>query len=70
MPGAPVEHYIGIAPQGDVQEVRAVQGLVTTNGQATHTGFILWLAIIGVVLPILIIGGLRLGGFSFVFKHR
>ncbi len=32
--------------------------------------FFIWLAVIGVVIPLLIIGGLRVGGFQFVFKGR
>ena len=42
----------------------------TNNGAASHTSFIVWLALIGVVLPVAILGGLKMGGFSFVFKGR
>lgn len=36
----------------------------------THTAFLVWVVLIGVVLPIAILGGLKMGGFSFVFKGR
>lgn len=36
----------------------------------SHTAFIVWLLIIGVVLPVAIIGGLKVGGYSFVFRGR
>ena len=39
-------------------------------GGAGHTAFIVWLLIIGVVLPVAIIGGLKVGGYSFVFRGR
>jgi len=50
-------------------------GPAMTSAQAhgsgpTHTSFLVWVAIIGVVLPILILGGLKMGGFSFVFRGR
>lgn len=69
MPGAPYEHMIpGFGP-ASIQEAR-MNPQTSAQGQATHTGFIIWLAIIGVVLPVLILGGLKVGGFSFVYKSR
>lgn len=38
--------------------------------QATHTGFLVWLVVIGVLIPVAILGGFRVAGFSFVYKHR
>jgi hypothetical protein len=39
-----------------------------------HSGsdisFFVWVGIIGILLPLLVIGGLKVGGFQFVFKHR
>lgn len=32
--------------------------------------FFIWLAIIGIIIPGIIIGSLKVGGFQFVFKHR
>ncbi len=37
---------------------------------ASHWGFIFWLVVLGVVIPVAILGGLQIGGFSFVFRHR
>lgn len=39
-------------------------------GAPSNTAFIIWVVLIGVVLPALILGGLKVGGFSFVFKGR
>ena len=36
----------------------------------THWPFLFWLVVIGVLLPVAILGGLQVGGFSFVFRHR
>ena len=41
-----------------------------TNGAPSHTSFIVWVVLVGVVLPVVILGGLKMGGFSFVFKGR
>lgn len=68
MPGAPFMHELP-GFQGGVQEVRMAQSY-QGSGVVTHTGFIVWLVVIGLVIPAAILGGLRLGGFSFVFKHR
>jgi hypothetical protein len=32
--------------------------------------FIVWVVILGIVLPAVILGGLQVGGFKFVFKGR
>jgi hypothetical protein len=48
-------------------------GMSGASGAApssTHWGFILWLVVLGVVVPVAILGGLSVGGFSFVFRHR
>lgn len=39
-------------------------------GGQSHMAFLVWVVILGVVLPVAILGGLRVGGFSFVFKGR
>jgi hypothetical protein len=43
-----------------------------SGGGATGLGwsFWLWLVIIGVVIPGVILGSLKAGGFQFVFKRR
>lgn len=35
-----------------------------------HWGFIFWLVLIGVVIPAAILGGFKVAGYSFVFRHR
>ena len=39
------------------------------QGQS-HMAFLFWLVVLGVVLPVAILGGLKVGGFSFVFRGR
>ena len=48
--------------------VPPVGGTLPATG--SHLAFIAWVIVIGVVLPILILGGLKAGGFSFVFRGR
>jgi len=49
------------------QQVAAASGAVQPG---SHTSFLVWLVVIGVLIPVAIMGGLQLGGFSFVFRHR
>jgi hypothetical protein len=42
----------------------------SSNGAPSHTSFLVWVVLVGVVLPVAILGGLKMGGFSFVFKGR
>lgn len=71
MPGAPVFH--GTAPtvpntaQGMGGSAR-IQSSPTLR--ANDMSFFVWVFIIGILLPLLVIGGLKVGGFQFVFKHR
>lgn len=66
MPGAP---FLQMEPsyQGVTGE-----GAPTGGGlpAGSHLKFLLWLVIIGVVIPAFILGGLRAGGFQFVFRKR
>lgn len=39
-------------------------------GTNSHTSFLVWLVILGVVIPGMILGGLDFLGFKFVFKSR
>ncbi len=68
MPGSPFLYeapsYQGAAGEG----VRAPAA--NPDAVGSHTAFIVWLVVIGVLLPALILGGLRAGGFQFVFKRR
>ncbi len=43
---------------------------VNAAKQGTHTAFMVWVIVIGIIIPIAILGGLKMGGFSFVFKGR
>lgn len=69
MPGAPLltvaDTYQGVTGEG-VSSSPVSPGTGTTS----TTRFLIWLLIIGVVLPVLILGGLRAGGFQFVYRRR
>ena len=43
---------------------------VKTDSSPSHMSFLIWLVLLGIVLPVAIIGGLNVGGFKFVFKGR
>jgi hypothetical protein len=66
MPGQPFlytsDSYQGVAGEGVPAANPAATG--------SHTAFLIWLVVLGVVVPALILGGLRAGGFQFVFKRR
>lgn len=64
MPGAPFLQ-ISDSYQGDV-----VAGPSSTAAAGSHTAFLVWLVILGVILPALVLGGLRAGGFQFVYRRR
>jgi hypothetical protein len=55
------------ADQSSQQQVMSANAGTATAG---HTSFLIWLVVLGVIVPVAIIGGLQLGGFSFVFRHR
>jgi hypothetical protein len=67
MPGTPLlytsDSYQGVQGEG----VPAPAG-----GSSAGLGwsFWLWLVLIGVVIPVVILGSLRAGGFQFVYKRR
>ncbi len=48
--------------------VPPVGGNLPASG--SHTSFIIWVVLLGVLLPAAILGGLKVSGFSFVFKGR
>jgi hypothetical protein len=66
MPGAPFMHS-----QPTFQDV-AGEGIrpAAPDSVGSHLFFILWLIILGVVVPAAIFGGLRFAGFQFIFKSR
>jgi hypothetical protein len=49
---------------------QALSARVATASGPSHMSFLIWVAIIGIVLPAAILGGLKMGGFSFVFRGR
>lgn len=70
MPGAPVFH--GTAPT--VKTAQGMGGAARIQSEVSvksnDVSFFVWVAIIGILLPLLVIGGLKVGGFQFVFKHK
>jgi hypothetical protein len=68
MPGSPVFHGIptSTAPQGMGGSARVQTSSVSAPNDMN---FFVWVFIIGVVIPILLIGGLQIGGFQFVFRR-
>lgn len=68
MPGSPLL-YVSDSYQGVMGE-----GVPTGSGGAPSGSlgwtFFVWLLVIGVLVPGLILGTLRAGGFQFVFKRR
>lgn len=68
MPGSPVFHGVPTSsgPQGLGGSAR-VESSSLAGG--SDLNFFIWLGIIGIVIPILLIGGLQIGGFQFVFRR-
>lgn len=64
MPGQPTFSTAGSYSGYDVP------GVTASHGTPQHLSFIVWVILLGVVLPAVIIGGLQVGGFKFVFKGR
>lgn len=66
MPGAPMMHsvptYQGVAGEGVPPAAPDAVG--------SHLAFIVWLVILGVIVPAAILGGLRFWGFQFIFRSR
>jgi hypothetical protein len=66
MPGLPFlqasDTYQGVEGEG-------LRGGVAAT-VTTPTAFLLWLVLIGVIVPVLILGGLRAGGFQSVYRRR
>ncbi len=65
MPGAPTFN-VAAAYGGNQAPSAAAQGA----GTGSSAAFIVWVVILGIILPAVILGGLKMGGFSFVFKGR
>jgi hypothetical protein len=70
MPGSLVFHGYptSTASQG-VGGAARVETSSLNAGSGSETNFFVWLGIIGIVVPLLLIGGLQFGGFQFVFRR-
>lgn len=74
MPGAPLLHGYptSTSPAGEGGAARIAsssRNQLVTAGPSPIT-FAIWLLVFGVVLPAIIMGGLRFGKFQFVFRTR
>lgn len=68
MPGLPVYHQVGVttgATNAPNQSGGSVNG---TTG--SHARFVIWLIVLGVIIPGIVLGTLDFAGWRFVFKHR
>lgn len=66
MPGVPfltvADSYQGVQGEGVPMQ--------SGGGSALGWGFYIWLIVIGVVIPVAILGSLRAGGLQFAFRRR
>lgn len=70
MPGQPVFHgYSTSASPAGLGGSARVEASNINAGNPSDMHFFVWLAIIGIVVPLLLIGGLQIGGFQFVFRR-
>lgn len=69
MPGVPNLHGYATSsgPQGQGGAMRV---LAPQASQPSDIYFFAWLVLLGVLVPAAILGGLRVGGFQFVFRSR
>lgn len=70
MPGSPVFH--GAMPPNSFQGAGGAGRVETSSlnaGGSTDMMFFVWVAIIGIVVPIALMGGLQFGKFQFVFRR-
>lgn len=74
MPGAvPLHGYAtSTGPQGEGGAARVAASAAPLRGIGfpDNLSFFVWLIVIGLVIPALVIGGLRAGRFQFVFRGR
>lgn len=76
MAGAPILHGFSTssspAGEGGAGRVQAAANAAGFDnfGLPSNLSFFVWLVILGVVLPGLVIGGLKAGRFQFVFRGR
>lgn len=67
MPGSPYMHAYDTTAAN--VGVGGADRVMQTN-RSDSLAFFVWLIVIGVVIPVAILGGLQLGGFKFVYKGR
>lgn len=69
MPGSPVFHGYptSASPAGLGGSARVESSAL--SGNINDMSFFVWVGIIGIVVPLLLIGGLQFGGFQFVFRR-
>lgn len=68
--GAPIMHgYAPTTGPANVQRAAADAAPLAASFPRNLTFFV-WVAVIGVVIPGFLLGGLKVGGFQFVFKGR
>jgi len=74
MPGAPILHSYSTsttaAGEGGAGRIAAAAAPLSRLGFPSNMSFFVWLVIIGIVIPGLLIGGLKAGRFQFVFRGR
>lgn len=74
MPGAPTLHGYptSASPAGEGGAARIASAAAGLNnvGFGSNLSFFVWLVLIGVVVPGVVIGGLKAGRFQFVFRGR
>lgn len=74
MAGAPILHGYSTssspAGEGGAARVASHAAGLGNVGLPSNMSFFVWLVVIGVVVPGLIVGGLRAGRFQFVFRGR
>jgi hypothetical protein len=71
MPGSPVFHgYAGSRnPNIGVGGAARVETSSLNAGNPSDMTFFIWVAIIGIVVPLALMGGLQFGKFQFVFRR-
>lgn len=71
MPGAPLLFGAPSGATGSGEASRTAAAAAPLNaGFPNDLSFFFWLVLIGVVLPGVLVGGLKAGGFQFVFRGR
>lgn len=72
MPGVPFMHGVqtSTSPLGEGGANRVSNAHPQDVQSTDNLTFFIWLAVLGIIVPVAILGGLQLGGFKFVYKGR